>query len=65
MKKLGLADGLGIVGVLVAVAWAPMLLDQLTSAKLLALACGGLFLAPFVVIRWRAIGKKTRATMAP
>ena len=65
MKKFGLADGLGIVGVLVAVGWAPMLFDQLTSAKLLALACGGLFLAPFVVIRWRAIGRPTWGVLIP
>ena len=59
MRKFGLADGLGIVAVLGAIAYFPGQADPLTYPKLMALAGGGLFLAPAVIIRWRAQGKPT------
>ena len=46
MRKFGLADGLGIVAVLGAIAYFPGQADPLTYPKLMALAGGGLFLAP-------------------
>ena len=59
MRKFGLADGLGIVAVLGAIAYLPGQADPLTYPKLLALLGGGLFLAPSVIARWRAQGKPT------
>lgn len=53
MKKFGLADGLGIVAALVAVAYLPGVVDPLTYPKLLVLAAGGLALSPAVFLRWR------------
>lgn len=52
MKRWGLADGLGIVGALVALAYWPGATDPLTYPKLLVLAAGGLALVPAVVRRW-------------
>ena len=52
MRRVGLADGLGIVGAFVAVAYAPSLVDPLTYPKLLVLVAGALALAPAVVARW-------------
>lgn len=57
MRKFGLADGLGIVAVLAAVAYLPGVVDPLTYPKLLMLAAGGLALAPAVFLRWRAVGR--------
>lgn len=57
MRSFGLADGLGIVGALVAVTYLPGQIDPLTYPKLLVLAGGALFLAPFVVQRWRTRGR--------
>ncbi len=57
MRKFGLADALGIVGTLVAVAWLPGAADPLTNVKLLFLAGGGLALAPAVIARWRSMGR--------
>jgi len=55
MRKFGLADGLGIVGALVALAYLPGQADPLTYPKLLILIGGGLILAPVVIMRWRAL----------
>ena len=57
MRKFGLADGLGIVAVLTAIAYLPGVVDPLTYPKLLMLAAGGLALAPAVFLRWRAMGR--------
>ena len=56
-RRFGLADALGIVGVLVALAFVPGMADPLTYPKLLVLAGGGLLLAPFVVVRWVRRGR--------
>ena len=53
MRRFGLADGLGIVAALVAVAYVPGLADPLTYPKLLALVAGALALAPAIVMRWK------------
>jgi O-antigen ligase len=53
MNRFGLADGLGVVGVLAATAYLPGAVDPLTYPKLLFLAAGGLALAPAVGLRWR------------
>ena len=57
MRKFGLADGLGLVAVLVAVVWLPGAADPLTLIKLLVLVAGGLAFAPAVVLRWRKLGR--------
>jgi hypothetical protein len=65
MRRFGFADGIGIVGVLVAVAWLPGAADPLTYIKLLLLVGGGLALAPAVFLRWRAIGRPSWAVLVP
>lgn len=57
MRKVGLADAIGMVAVLVAFVWIPGAADPLTYPKLLVLAAGGLALAPFVALRWRKSGR--------
>lgn len=54
MRRFGLADGVGLVAALVAVAYLPGLADPLTYPKLFALVVGGLALLPAAVLRWRA-----------
>jgi len=54
MRKFGLADALGLVGALVAVAYLPGVVDPLTYPKLLVLVAGGLALSPAVYLRWRS-----------
>ncbi len=54
MRRFGLADGVGLVAALVAVAYLPGMADPLTYPKLLVLVAGGLALAPAVALRWRA-----------
>jgi O-antigen ligase len=54
VRKFGLADGLGLVGALVAIAYVPSGVDPLTYPKLLILVAGGLALAPAVVQRARS-----------
>jgi O-antigen ligase len=53
MRKFGLADALGIVAALAAVAYVPGIVDPLTYPKLLVLTAGGLAVAPAVANRWR------------
>jgi O-antigen ligase len=65
MRRFGLADGLGVVGVLVALAWLPGAADPLTYIKLLFLAAGGLALAPAVYLRWRSMDRPTWAVLVP
>ncbi len=65
MKKVGLADALGAVGCLVALAWLPGAADPLTYIKLLFLAAGGLALAPAVFLRWKSMGRPTWAVLVP
>ena len=52
MRRYVLADALGIIAVLVALAWLPGAADPLTNIKLLFLVGGGLAIAPAVVYRW-------------
>ena len=65
MRKFGLADALGIVGALVAIAWLPGAVDPLTYPKLLVLVAGGLAVAPAVVQRWRAPGRPAGVSLIP
>lgn len=65
MKRFGLADALGIVGALAAIASMPGLKDTLTPVKLLALAAGGVCLAPAVAARWRAMGRPSWSIAVP
>lgn len=65
VRKFGLPDALGIVAALVALAWLPGAADPLTNAKLLALAAGGLAVAPAVVLRWRAMGRPSLVAVVP
>lgn len=53
MRKFGLADGIGLVGALAAIAYMPGMADPLTYPKLMVLLAGGLALAPAVLLRWR------------
>ena len=53
MRRFGLADGVGLVAALVAVAYLPGLADPLTYPKLFVLAAGGLALLPAALLRWR------------
>ena len=57
IASFGLADALGIVAILAALAYFPGMADPLTYPKLMFLAGGGLLLAPWVITRWRAQGK--------
>ena len=65
MRKMFFADALGIVGVLVALVWLPGGADPLTYPKLMMLAAGGLALAPFVWLRWKAAGRPATAPLIP
>jgi O-antigen ligase len=65
MRKLGLADGLGVVAALVALAWLPGTADPLTYIKLLVLIGGGLALAPAVFVRWKALGRASWLILVP
>ena len=65
MRRFGLADALGIVGALAAIAWLPGAVDPLTYPKLLVLVAGGLAVAPAVVQRWRAPGRPTGVALIP
>ena len=53
MRRFGLADGVGLIAALVAVAYLPGLADPLTYPKLFVLAAGGLALLPAAALRWR------------
>lgn len=57
VRRFGLADLLGLVAGMVAVAWLPGAADPLTYGKLLVLVAGGLALAPAVVVRWRDLDR--------
>ena len=63
MRKFGLADALGIVASLVALAWLPGAADPLTYVKLLFLIGGGLALAPAVFMRWKALSRPSWAVL--
>ena len=65
MRRFGLADALGIVASLVALAWLPGAADPLTYIKLLILAAGGMAIAPGVFLRWRAVGRRSAAVLIP
>jgi O-antigen ligase len=65
VKKVGLADALGAVGCLVALAWLPGAADPLTYIKLLFLAAGGLALAPAVYLRVKALGRPIGLVLVP
>ena len=65
MRRFGLADALGIVGSLVAIAWLPGATDPLTYIKLLFLAAGGLAVAPAVASRWMAQGRPPWLVLVP
>ena len=65
MRKFGLADALGIVASLVALAWLPGAADPLTNIKLLLLVGGGLALAPAAFMRWKALGRPSWAIIVP
>jgi O-antigen ligase len=65
MRKFGLADALGIVASLVALAWLPGAADPLTYIKLLLLIGGGLALAPAVFMRWKAMGRPSWTILVP
>jgi O-antigen ligase len=65
MRKFGLADTVGIVGSLVAFAWLPGSADPLTYVKLMALAAGGLLVAPAALARWRKIGRQSWTLIVP
>ncbi len=65
MRKLSLADALGIVAALVALGWLPGAADPLTYIKLLLLAAGGLAVAPAVFMRWKAMGRPLWIVLMP
>jgi O-antigen ligase len=65
MRRFGLADALGLVGTLVAIAWLPGAADPLTYIKLLMLAAGGLAVSPAVAMRWKALGRQHWVVLVP
>jgi O-antigen ligase len=65
MRRVGLADALGLIATLTALAWLPGAADPLTYIKLLFLAAGGLALAPAVYLRWRSPHRPTLPVMIP
>ena len=65
MRRFGLADGVGIVAALTALAWVPGWVDPLTYAKLLVLAAGGLALIPAIALRVRRGVLTPRQSMVP
>ena len=65
MPRLGLADALGIVVSLVALAWLPGAADPLTNIKLLFLVAGGLAVSPALIVRWMALGRPGWAVGVP
>jgi O-antigen ligase len=65
MRRFGLADAVGVVAVLVALAWLPGAADPLTLIKLLVLSAGGLAIAPAVAMRWRAAGRPVLIVLIP
>lgn len=65
MRRFGLADALGIVAALVALAWLPGAADPLTNIKLLFLVAGSLAVAPAVFLRWKAIGRPSWVALIP
>ena len=65
MRKVGLADVLGLVVGLVAVVWLPGSADPLTYIKLLVLVGGGLAVAPAALVRWRARANLRSFPLAP
>ncbi len=65
MPRFGLADALGLVASLVALAWLPGAADPLTGIKLLVLVAGGLALAPAITLRWTATWRSAWVGLAP
>ncbi len=63
--RFGIADVLGLVGALVALAWLPGAADPLTYVKLLILGAGGLAVAPAVVMRWKSMGRPSWMVAVP
>lgn len=56
----GFADGLGLVGLLVLVAYFPAFRDPINLPRMAVLWLGALALAPFVVWRWRTLPGRRR-----
>lgn len=65
MRRFGLADGVGLIAALVALAWFPGWADQLTYPKLIILTAGGLALIPAIIVRVRAGGLTPRTALVP
>jgi O-antigen ligase len=65
MRKVGLADALGLIAGLVAIAWLPGSADPLTYIKLLLLTAGGLAVAPAAIARWRGAGRPPSVVLVP
>jgi O-antigen ligase len=65
MRRFGLADALGIVGTLVALAWLPGAADPLTYVKLLVLIAGGLAVAPAAISRWKSMRRPSWVILVP
>jgi len=65
MRKFGLADALGLIAGLVAIAWLPGSADPLTYIKLLLLTAGGLAVAPAAIARWSAAGRSPSVVLVP
>ncbi len=65
MRRVGLADVLGLVGVLVPLMWLVGAVDSASYPKLLVLVAGGLGVAPAVVHRWLRLGRPTALLMVP
>jgi O-antigen ligase len=65
MRKVGMADGLGVIGALVALVWLPGSSDPLTYIKLMVLVGGGLAVAPAVFWRMRNLDRPTGLALLP
>lgn len=65
MRRFGLADAVGLVAALVALAWIPGWVDPLTYPKLLVLIVGGLAILPPTILRFRREGFQPRWTFIP
>ena len=65
MRKVGMADGLGVVGALVALVWLPGSSDPLTYIKLMVLVGGGVAVAPAVFWRMRTQDRPAWLALVP
>ncbi len=65
VRKLGMADALGIMVALVALTWLPGVMDPASFPKLLVLTAGGLALIPATIDRWSRLARPAWQVLVP